>query len=112
MNIISLLIFTLCEAYFVSFICAMTALQSGTQVVVVAAVMTFGKIYSLCRNCLRVDHLRHIHTFRFYNKMGNCDCNFNGHAHAWNILHLCLVAIPQQSILRPWSYCVWNLHHH
>lgn len=41
-NLILLIMFTLCESYFVSFICAMTAMQSGTQVVVVAAVMTFG----------------------------------------------------------------------
>lgn len=41
-NLIFLLVFTLCEAYMISFICSMVADESGPQVVVVAAVMTLG----------------------------------------------------------------------
>ena len=44
-NIIMLLIFTLCEAYMVSFICSIVAYQNGSAfTVVVAAVMTLGTL--------------------------------------------------------------------
>lgn len=41
-NMILLFLFTLCESYFVSYICAIVAYENGAQVVVVAAVMTLG----------------------------------------------------------------------
>ena len=43
-NMILLAIFTLCESYFVSFICGLTANSVGTQTVVVAAVMTMAMV--------------------------------------------------------------------
>lgn len=41
-NMIALLIFTLCEAYLVSYICSLTAYSGNGAMVIVAAVMTLG----------------------------------------------------------------------
>ena len=46
-NLIMLLIFTLCESYIVSYICAIVANENGSQVVVVAAVMTLAIVLAL-----------------------------------------------------------------
>ena len=46
-NLIMLLIFTLCESYIVSYICAIVAEESGNQVVVVAACMTLAIVIAL-----------------------------------------------------------------
>jgi FtsH-binding integral membrane protein len=44
MNMICLFVFTLGEAYMVSFICSIVAQDQGTAIVVVAAFMTLGNL--------------------------------------------------------------------
>ena len=46
-NIILLTIFTLCESYFVSYICGVTAAMVGTQTVVIAAIMTAAMVTAI-----------------------------------------------------------------
>ena len=41
-NMVLLLIFTLCESYMVSFICSVTGKENGNGVVFMAAIMTLG----------------------------------------------------------------------
>lgn len=60
-NMILLAIFTLCEAYFVSFICGLTAVTSGKQTVVIAALMTLGTAIELHSNRTGMHYLRVYH---------------------------------------------------
>jgi hypothetical protein len=94
-NYLLLLIFTLSEAYMVSFICAIVSDQESDQygggrpVVLMAAIMTLGMNRFKCRYCIGSDWLCHGYQVGLYNEVGFNSCGGFLNAasgYIWNLL--------------------------
>lgn len=107
-----LLMFTLCEAYMVSFITSYFAEYRGGAIVIVAACMTLGIRFFIISHCCRIDPLCHVHQERLLNWIRYYVWN---HCPLHHVRHLrldLLDSCPPQPLLRPRSLSLRNLPRH